>query len=394
MKIERDIEIPNSVLTSKEFFNELIANSIVDLRNKLDILFKNNTSYILYNRVKNYELSLINSISNNLFNNYNEVLDNPTLLNEIGTSYILDEEILESLKLRLEIDEDKCYFRNKNEVIRYLSRKTNYKLSEIIIDYLFEDTIYNVFLNINEMLRYNEKYKILDEETIVFYKMILDIDDLSLDEKIVFFNKYKDNNINYKFYNDLRILKNDSYKHINEDIKKVSEMEEYKDDELSLEYDVDVLDLRDKEFKFLVRSIYNYEDTCEFVRNCYSLISNYDTSVFNSDAVLYGYDHVDIDRISSIFEEDVHSTNTLDSSVYVNRIMSTDEIIDASDDYNEIQIMNKKIDDNTYESLRPSFVIALDEVTNKEVRESRKLGIPIVLINYRTLNRGFNSVDY
>ena len=45
---------------------------------------------------------------------------------------------------------------NRDILIDILKKETNKKISEIIIDALFSDNIYNVWLNIKEMLRYNK----------------------------------------------------------------------------------------------------------------------------------------------------------------------------------------------------------------------------------------------
>ena len=58
--------------------------------------------------------------------------------------------------------------------------EVNRKISEVVVDALFCDNIYNVWLNIKEMLRYNSKLdaedKVLDNDKIDFYQMILNFD--------------------------------------------------------------------------------------------------------------------------------------------------------------------------------------------------------------------------
>ena len=95
-----------------------------------------------------------------------------------------------------------------------LKDETNKRISEVVIDALFRDNIYNVWLNIKEILRYNEglsdSEKVLDETKVNFYKMILNFDNVTSTDKINLYNRMKNQHVNLEFYNDLRMVK-DSY---------------------------------------------------------------------------------------------------------------------------------------------------------------------------------------
>ena len=81
---------------------------------------------------------------------------------------------------------------------------TNKKISEITVDALFADNIYNVWINIKEMFRFNgklpENKKILDNDKIKFYEMILNIDNVSCTDKIKLYHSLKEKNISTMFY--------------------------------------------------------------------------------------------------------------------------------------------------------------------------------------------------
>ena len=121
----------------------------------------------------------------------------------------------------------------------------------MVVDALFCDNIYNVWLNIKEMLRYNSKLdaedKVLDNDKIDFYQMILNFDKISCEDKINLFNKLYDKNISVSFYDDLRKLKDISYDMIKKDLIDLSKC----DDKLVSNDidDVKVYDLRDKSNK-------------------------------------------------------------------------------------------------------------------------------------------------
>ena len=80
-------------------------------------------------------------------------------------------------------DDDNLYFKDRDTLIQILKTETSKKISEVVIDALFSDNIYNVGINIREMLRYNNKLdkndKALDDDRVAFYKMILDFDSIS-----------------------------------------------------------------------------------------------------------------------------------------------------------------------------------------------------------------------
>ncbi|UKI27384.1 MAG: hypothetical protein L6V91_01755 [Bacilli bacterium] len=105
-------------------------------------------------------------------------------------------------------DDGKLVLKNSDELLDKLKNITSLKLSEVIVDALFCDNIYNVWLNIREMLRYNNSMsssdRIINGERVSFYELIFDFDNVSSNDKIELFNKFKDKSINFMFYDDLR----------------------------------------------------------------------------------------------------------------------------------------------------------------------------------------------
>ena len=101
-------------------------------------------------------------------------------------------------------DDGKLVLKNSDELLDKLKNITSLKLSEVIVDALFCDNIYNVWLNIREMLRYNNSMsssdRIINGERVSFYELIFDFDNVSSDDKIELFNKFKDKSINFMFY--------------------------------------------------------------------------------------------------------------------------------------------------------------------------------------------------
>ena len=281
-----------------------------------------------------------------------------------------------------------------------MNGEVNRKISEVVVDALFCDNIYNVWLNIKEMLRYNSKLdaedKVLDNDKIDFYQMILNFDKISCEDKINLFNKLYDKNISVSFYDDLRKLKDISYDMIKKDLIDLSKC----DDKLVSNDidDVKVYDLRDSKYTMLVRMQGIYKDKSNNRRNCYSIISdeNSDTYGHGEGGIIYGYNSFDNDTVIHMLEQDafsgdVYSSNTAVSR-YVNRIMTSKELVNGSNWYSEIELVNLQNKNKEYNIKKPDFIVVYDEIRDKDIMESKRLNIPIVIIKMTRL-KNENKVD-
>lgn len=384
-------KIPVQILNSSDFFNKIKNSDIIDFRSKVNKLITKNPSYQFYTNVKKYEEEIINSVEDGIFSDLENLLVGESLYNNyssIKTAIHMNPELLWSTYYETRHKTENPTIEDyKHELRKY----TNVKLSEIIVDYLFEDNFYNVRINLEEILRYNTKRPILDDEKIRFYETIYNIDSMSTEDKIAVFNTFKDRSINTIFYEDLKALKLNSYQHINEDIINVDTLDNKVNDELSDIYGTKIIDLRDSEFKMIVRTIsyYNYNTTNSNQRDCYSLIGDKNTSTFHG-SIIYGYQNIDTSKFISVYEADSYSSNTsshIDNGTpYINRIMTSDEIIEGNYYYSEIDIQNNKIENQSaYETLKPSYIVCKDIISSNDIDEANRLGIPIVLIKEHKL---------
>ena len=142
-----------------------------------------------------------------MFGEYWDVLNNPSLLYNYydKDTFIFSYDIVLLFEKHLSCDDDdNLYFKDKDALIQILKMETSKKISEVVIDALFSDNIYNVGINIREMIRYNNKLnkndKALDDDRVAFYKMILDFDNISSKDKIKLFNEFKDRNFSLIYY--------------------------------------------------------------------------------------------------------------------------------------------------------------------------------------------------
>ena len=386
--VNSGIRFNSDILKNKDFFNGLKDESFVEFRNNINNVEKYNDPTFIEERLKEYYEELISCYNpeTKMFYDYEKELLGRKW-NIRNNDYILSPDV--TLKFgNLERNSS-----DEQELIEYLKRQTSKKISEIVIDCLFQDNIYNVWLNIKEMLRFNEKLanenKVLDKEKEYFYKLILNFDNVDSDKKIELYHKLKDKNYNLFFYEDVRKLKDLSYNLIQESLLNPKSHPEFLDKENTSKYGVAIYDLRDKEYTILVRRENRHRDKTTMIRGCYSLISNENSSVYGgTEGYLYGYNTIEKDRVLHILETDSYSSSLKDeSSKFVNRIMTPKEIVNNNSWYSEVQIINKKdnSDNDQYNAKKPDFIVVFDNITGIAVEESKRLNIPIVRITSNIL---------
>ena len=394
VKFNREILLRNS------FFDKLKSDSFIAFRRNINVLEKNNDYIIIEKKVNNYCQEIIKEydFNNKMFKIYVDIINNPEALSMVDIDpYIFNSDIRLLFMRHKNYDEnDNPYFDDKDKLILELREITSKKISEVVVDALFCDNIYNVWLNIKEMLRYNDKLsdnkKVLDKAKVEFYKLILDFDNIECDKKIEIFNKFYNKNISVVFYDDLRKLKDVSYDMIKEELVDLSK----ENDKLvpSKIDGVSVYDLRDSEYMMLVRAQYPYRDKSNNRRNCYSIISNDNSDTYghgeNNDMVIYGYNSFDNDTVLHMLEQDAFSSDLFGdntSTRYVNRIMTAKELANGSSWYSEIELVNLQNNNMEYDVKKPDFIVAYDDIRYNDLKESKRLNIPIVVIRKTRLNK-------
>lgn len=395
--INLGVEFNENILRRKEFFEKIKCKSFVYFRYLINKLEKNNEANVIEKRVNEYYNEIIDSYDcdADMFKSYLEYLNNPEKLNNQEFNYVFDENIWLIFKYHLIYDSatNSYNYRNINEMNKKLRYETSKKLSEVIIDALFQDNIYNVWLNIKEMLRYNSKLdeKVISQEWENFYTMILNFDNTPNAQKIKIFNNYRDKKINNKFGEDLRKLKDYSYEKIKENLFDVSCKDNVIDNNLSKKYKIPIYDYREKEFTMLIRGQQQYREKTKKRRNCYSIISNENSNVYmnnENDMFYYGYNSFDNSHVASMLEEDSYSEDSKDglTTKYVNRIMTAKELVNNSSWYSEINIVNLKNEDGSYDTKKPDYLLAINKIEKRHIIEAKRLNIPIVLIKLRKLD--------
>ena len=381
----------DTILRSDEFFDMLKSKSFVDFRTNINNVEVNNLPEFIEIKLKKYYDEIFNDYDEKkeMFKEYIEILDAPDTFRDYKkfNNYILDDNASQILNLSNQLKNGDC--------IDKFKKLTNQKISEVLVDALFADNIYNVQLNIKEMFRFNSKLndneKVLDTTREQFYKMILNIDNVPCTDKIKLYRELKDKNINLMFYEDLRKLKDKSYNFIKSKLFDFKNNKDSYNEELSNKYGTSVYDMRNKDFFMLVRAENGHRDKDKWRRNCYSIISDDNTDVFGHGSVnIYGYNSFENDRVLHMFEGDAFSgdeNKNFGSRERINRIMTPEELANGSSWYSEIQLVNIKDSNskNTYFAKKPDFIVVYNKPSEENIKESKERGIPIVIINEQRL---------
>lgn len=401
------VKFNEAILSNDNFFDMIKSSSFVQFRYNINAVERYNNPMIIEKKLYKYYDELINSYDyeSGMFLDYKDIIDNPELIREYrGNSFIFNGDIKILFMKNRNYNDDGIYFANKDLLIDVLKKESSKKLSEIIIDALFSDNIYNVWLNIREMIRFNDKLpsnsRVLDDEKICFYRKILDFDNVSSEDKITMFRKLRDKNINVVFYDDLRKLKDCSYDMIKSDLLDLSKCTSKIDKDNSDKYGTTIYDLRDIKYTMLVRAQWKYREKGNNRRNCYSIISDENSDTYghweNTGMVIYGYNSFDNDRVIHALEQDAFSSDmhkTSDGvSMYVNRIATSKEFINGSSWYSEFELVNLKDDEGKYNAKKPDFIVVYEFVRDIDISESKRLDIPIVVIR-KTKLKEENRID-
>ncbi len=274
------------IIYQDEFFDKLKATSLLEFRKNIDMVQEIRPTLFLEQMVMKYYEELLSQYDKKayLFLEYKKILDcfkkrDYEYLDNYHTfHYFVDKKMI--IKLQ-----DFCHYEDKEKMAYdYLIKATNQKISEIVVDGLFQDTIYNVWINLRELLRFHDalgdKAKFIEEDRLNFYRSILEIDRTSCEDKIEMYKKLRDKQIHLLFYQDLRRTKDMAYQDIKKSLFKIGQDKNLINKMNSSKYGVPVHELKGEDFYMVVRCTESFSDKDVIRRNCYTLISSYNMQVF------------------------------------------------------------------------------------------------------------------
>lgn len=384
---EDGIQFPTDIMKQDYFFEKLKADNFVDFRRNINRLYRNNYSDIIQRKVDKYRENIINSYdkAKEIFKQYDfQTQDQIDKLYDNNKDYILDSETKFNIVSNL---------KDKEKLNQYLKKRTSEKLSEVIIDSLFNDTKNNVSLNINEMLKYNdylsENKKVLDGDKSDFYSIIKNLDNISNDKKIEMYENLKEKNVMASFYNDISKLREISYQEISDSLFKTENNIDSFSIEESEKNNIGVYDLSKKSYYLLVRVLSReYHEGTNSSQSSYSLISDKNLSVFENatNSLIYVYDKIDPKRIINVYQGDSYTVDDKNNLTNrVNRIATPKEIVESNSSFSEINIANEKnkdyngTDENyKYKEMKPTGVLCIGKITKRQVDECKRLNIPLL----------------
>ena len=279
-------------------------------------------------------------------------------------------------------------------VFSYLNHLSERSLSNYIIDYLFEENYHNVIIDIRELLNFYYRGNIvIPKERVEIYDKISNIDLLSTEEKQELFNYLKDFNMIETFYDDMHMARYIVGEAIKEYSLSSESIIKYKDETLSKQYGVDVYNMKDNYFFGIVKSGSHMSDKLP-TGHSYSLIGRGGIITFGdpkeSNTYLYDSDDMNPEQLVHAYPFDSftyyhpfeHSTN---STRRVNTLLMPDELLNASQFYNELLLLEKGTNEVGIETSIPKLkriaLYCLDEIRSQDVEVAKQNNVGIILVS-------------
>ena len=415
-----DFDIPQYLIDDIDFVYYIANNDNILLTRK--ILFSLNkkgldTSKIESKRKQYYDNLITNTKSNMLtkyYNFYNELFlnedytietfdntfenffdkDEDYYINPNGYFDFLDQSFYVLRKIfsnaRLDIVE------KKKQTKDLLSRISQKAATNLLIDYHFEEYYYNVLIDISELLNFSLTTKTnLNKDNYNIYLKLLNLENSDLNTIKNFHNRLKEKNIIEMFYDDMSNARYIMNKAIADSIITKEELKKYKNEEKSNEYGVDIYEFNGEEFFALVKSgeHTNHENP---YGHSFSLIGKNAIGTFASPDFKnnYIYEGLKPEQIVHVFPYDSFTSYTRDgnSSENVRVLMSPNDLLNNSGEYNELLILEEGTTPNEMDKYIPELKqIALycyDELTEADIETAKDKDIGIMLINTKKYKFG------
>jgi hypothetical protein len=386
-KVLIDAQYATNIDTLNEYTKLQEEKNIKETTNEI-LTYPYNEIYNCYKIYKEQEYNF-----NNDKLNYNE-----QLYNEMKTKYeslCKDYNIKKSdLEITMNSKTNEINNNSIKELFNYLKILSDRNISNYIIDYHFEENYHNIILDMTELLQYNSDGNItLAKDRIELYEKIINIDYLSLEEKQKLHEKLKQYNMMEMFYDDMRYARDIVAETIKDYSISKESIEQYKDEELSKQYGVDIYNMNGQPFFAIVktgRKLTNKYPT----GHSFSLIGTNGIAVFGNKtyAESYIYDSNDLtkEQIVHVFPYDSYTRFKPfelieEASMRVNTLMSPQKLTTHSNSYNEILVLEHGTEETYMDEYTPQLkqiaLYCLDEITQQDIEEAQKNNVGIMLVN-------------
>jgi len=317
-------------------------------------------------------------------------------------SKILEDELF-PLILRLDPEEyilDTAYYYDKRS-----KPKQQYYIShsfylDLVSEYFFDDYYENVFMDINQILKYinitNDNS--IPLERLKFYRDFIYLKETQLEEQRMFYLNNKDIIIGESFYDDIRQLKDKSYKSLVDSCTIFTKDSPTYSKELSETYNCEIYYLNGEEFYGFVRSNVQVnkmapvpsEESIKRLGHSFTYIGTYDIQTYKNpnEILTFLYTGIDPNNIGHVYHNDSWTNPKYEYfSDYTNELHTPESLLKESTKYPEIVITK-------LEGIKPSALLALDEPSKWDIEFSQKFNIPIVVINTKAYERKYDKEDF
>lgn len=280
-----------------------------------------------------------------------------------------------------------------------LKKKSDQLLSDYIIDYHFKENFHNVMIDIKELLNLVHTGKTdIPEDRISLYERILNIDNLSVEEKKALHNELKSINMVETFYDDMLYSRRLVSELLKESSLSRESISSFRDDALSNEYGVDVYNMEGQDFFAIVKTGRKLDDMLP-TGHSFSIVGRGGIGVFGdpkySDTFVYDASELNPDQVVHMFPFDSFTMYkpfafNVKPSERVNMLMRPDELIYQTINYNKTQFNellllekgNREMDmDSSIPRLRQIALFCVDEIRSQDVEKAREMGVGIVLVS-------------
>ena len=383
---------------------ECYRSIINNLSNKIDVTIIERKRQIFYTTIINSYDSKSKLI--HLYSQFLEDIQNNSSKNiELYLKDLYHHNLYEAAAIiRKEINQN-----GTSNIHQTLIKLTQKYIIDIIIDKLYQDIYPNVIMNIYELLNFenNLPYKVIDKDIKDIYKLTTNLQNLTNDELINIYHKFKSLNLSSYLYSDIRKCKNISYKLLNTSLVNEATLSNTKDIDLSSKTGVNIYNLQGEKFCAMIHASgiskvnsnikNNYKQSNNAGACSCSIIDETHLDTFQNphDYIVFGFENFDINSVIHVYHNDSFSDNEYASlndtlpTNNVNKIYTKEMLMnDSTDGYNEILIKIKQnnITKNTTintitPSLQAKYILCYDKITSFDIEYAKTHNYYIVLIH-------------
>ena len=415
----KDIKLPYQIIEEPEFIKRI--SEITDVKTYRflisDLEKSNDVEKLEKAREKYYE-NQINSFNkkSGMFKVYETLYEKLASMEEINPFSLMqtareifkdasDGEIFNLLNQINKVNLES----GLNGIKEFLKEKSNVMLGNMIIDSHFKDYYLNVLKDVKQLCNFDALGgNALSSDKIEIYKKIIEINNLSYEEKLELNTKLGKKNYVEEFYDDVRNSRNKMYSLIREEILNEDKISKYLDKEETNKFGVNIYRLEGEPFFALVKSfsidkafelssgdIHSYKDSGSFSIDASNKLNTFHSPKDNYNLI---FNNFNIDQVVHMFPVDSFSgyTRGENATDRVIELLTPKEFTGRSKDYNEVIIAQKNVSkpsdmDDRLPLPKPFAIYCYDEIGPNDIESAKNLGIGIVVVNTKKYNIETNN---